>query len=214
MQKSVFGFLAVTILAANVSPPCASAILDQSSLLYDGGVSALGSADHSYWETFTAGVTGTLVDVDLGFFNGISGNPSLTGTGEFEIFSGDPPFGSPLASRDVSVFAPGSSPLTMNSFAVHVPITKGNVYAFEFTPIDMPFVFGIGIGVVNPDDPAEFYPPYSGGHAGLTDPSGIYPAPDNFVFETYVSPSVPEPSSTVLLIISIGCLLVTRLRRA
>jgi hypothetical protein len=205
----VFAFGVLGVIPA--SPASSSIILDQSSLLYDGGLSALGFTNYSYWETFTAGITGELVEIDLGFFNGISQNPSLSGTGELDIFSGGPPFGTPLSSTEVSVFAPGSTSLAMNSFPVSVPITAGATYAFQFTPIDMPFVFGIGIGVVNPNDPKEFYPPYSGGNAGITYPSGLVPLPYNFVFDTYVA--VPEPSSAWLLLSSLPCFFLFSMTR-
>jgi hypothetical protein len=196
IRKPTSAVIAAMIIIAGGSCARAAAVLDQNQFLYDGGVSARTLPGYKIWETFTAGITGTLVEIDLGFFD------SIIGTGKLDVFSGGPPFGAPLSSTDVSVFSSGIGALNMNSFAVDAPITTGAIYAFEFTPIDMPDPYGVGLGVLNPDDPEDFHPPYPGGNAGLTDPSGIYNTSWNFVFETYVEPtSAPEPPAMWLLAI-------------
>ena len=43
-----------------------SMVLDQSQTLYDGGTSARNLPGYSYWQSFEAGITGTLVQIEVG----------------------------------------------------------------------------------------------------------------------------------------------------
>src|SRR5215472_6102283 len=51
--------------------------LDQEQLLYNGGMSARTLPGYTVWQSFTAGVSGTLTQIDMGFFNNMSGDGVL-----------------------------------------------------------------------------------------------------------------------------------------
>jgi hypothetical protein len=65
---------------------------DQSQLVYNGGMSARNLPQYSEWQDFTAGVTGTLCQIDIGYFN------PMTGTGILNIYSGSGTGGALLQS--------------------------------------------------------------------------------------------------------------------
>ncbi|MEO8150840.1 MAG: T9SS type A sorting domain-containing protein [Bacteroidia bacterium] len=159
------------VLIASATGGGSSQQLDQSQLNYNGGTSARNLPGYSEWQSFTAGVTGTLSQIDLGFFNYING------TGTLNIFSGTGTGGALLQTQTVNVFcASGSCTLP---FAVNASIISGQVYTFQFIPGPaIPDPYGVQVEVPGT---------YSGGDFAIVDPSGTYLTGFDMVFQTYVS---------------------------
>ncbi|MBK8344010.1 MAG: hypothetical protein IPL12_12255 [Bacteroidetes bacterium] len=76
--------------------------IDQQQLLYLGGESARNLPGYSTWQSFTAGVTGNLTQIDQGFFN------EMTGTATLNIFTGTGNGGSLLYSETVTISGAGN----------------------------------------------------------------------------------------------------------
>ena len=148
--------------------------LDQEQLVYNGGMSARTLPGYTVWQSFTAGVSGTLTQIDMGFFNDMSGD------GVLRIYAGSGTAGALLQTLTVPVIGVTQSPVTWNSWTVDVPLTAGLQYAFELTPnpSTLPDPYGVCVGA--PD-------PYPGGALGINDPSGTYPTEFDAVFRTWVT---------------------------
>ena len=161
----------VTFAATGVAAQ--SGILDQQQLLYNGGTSARTLPGYTVWQSFTAGITGTLTQIDMGFF------VEMTGSGQLQILAGDGTSGQVLQTLTVPVHAVATG-ITFNSWTVSVPVQAGSVYTFNFTPnaATLPDPYGVAIGTGNP---------YPGGVMGLNDPSGSYRTDFDLVFRTYVT---------------------------
>ncbi len=145
--------------------------LDQSQLVSNSGISARTLSGYRIFQSFTCGITGTLVEVDLGVFNAING------AGTLQIFAGANNLGTVLQTIPVTVTCASGNCLA--NFTTSVPVTAGQVYTFQFTP---------GAGIPDPYGvSAEIPGNYSGGQFGLVDPSGTsYPGWD-LVFKTFVN---------------------------
>lgn len=191
---------ALSSLRSNVSAQCAA--IDQSQLNYNGGMSARNLAQYSEWQYFTSGVTGTLCQLDIGFFNYMNGN------GIFKVFEGTGTGGALLQSDNVTVSGTGNF---FQTFFVSVPVVSGSVYTFQFIPIQ-------GGGLTDPYG-VQIHSPgtYADGEMYITDPSGTYATGFDMVFKTYVtlatgisiassfSPAIsvfPNPASDILTVIS------------
>jgi hypothetical protein len=148
--------------------------LDQEQLLYNGGMSARTLPGYTVWQSFTAGVSGTLTQIDMGFFNNMSGD------GVLRIYAGSGTVGALLQTLNVPVIGVTQQPVTWNSWAVDVPVTAGLEYTFELTPnpLTLPDPYGVCVGAPNP---------YPGGDLGLNDPSGTYETSFDAVFRTWVT---------------------------
>ncbi len=166
---------AACILAAAATAP-AQQQLDQQQLNYDGGMSARTLPGYTVWQSFTAGISGTLTQIDMGFFN------SMSGDGVLRIYSGAGTTGAVLQTLNVSVVGITQSPPTWNSWTVSVPITSGLQYTFELTPNASTLPDPYGVCLSDGD-------PYVGGELGINDPSGSYGTPFDAVFRTWVSAS-------------------------
>jgi hypothetical protein len=148
--------------------------LDQSQLVYNSGMSARNLPGYSEFQSFTAGITGTLVEIDMGVFNAISG------VGTLKIYSGTDTTGTLLQSLTVTMTCPSGSCFT--NFSTSVSITSGQTYTFRFIP---------GAGIVDPYGVQAQVPgTYAGGEMGLIDPSGVYYPGFDLVFKTFVSTSL------------------------
>jgi len=101
--------------------------IDQQQLLYLGGESARNLPGYSTWQSFTAGVTGNLTQIDQGFFN------EMTGTATLNIFTGTGNGGSLLYSETVTISGAGNF---WETFIIEPPvsITENEVYTFELVP--------------------------------------------------------------------------------
>jgi hypothetical protein len=177
MQRSpLLGLIAaVAALSCSGSDSTSSspAVLDQQQLLYDGGTSARTLAGYTVWQSFTPNVSGTLSEIDIGFFN------DMSGSGQLQVRSGDGTAGQVLQTLTVPVLGITRPAVTWNAWTVSVPVTAGSLYTFEFTPnaATLPDPYGVAIGSGNP---------YARGSMGLDDPSGSYPTDNDLVFRTYV----------------------------
>lgn len=181
-------FYKITLLVAasfllkfTASAQCAA--IDQSQLNYNGGMSARNLAQYSEWQWFTAGVSGMLCQIDVGFFN------DMNGTGVFKIFEGTGTGGTLLQSQNVTVAGTGNF---FHTFSVSAPVTAGMVYTFQFIPIQgggLPDPYGVQVR--NPGT-------YAGGEMYITDPSGTYATGFDMVFKTYVTLSTAIASADVL----------------
>ncbi len=148
-------------------------VLDQSQLVYNGGTSARTLAGYSEWQSFTAGITGTMIRLDIGFFT------LINGVGQLKIFSGSGTAGTLLWGQTVNVVCGGGN-CTL-PFNVSLPVIAGQVYTFQFIPgAGMPDPYGIQISSPGP---------YAGGVMAIVDPSGTYPTGFDMVFKTYVGGS-------------------------
>lgn len=150
------------------------AILDQQQLVYNGGTSARTLSGYTVWQSFTPGISGTLSEIDMGFFN------DMSGSGQLQILSGDGTAGPVLQTLTVPVLGKTQPAVTWNAWAVNVLVTAGAHYTFNFTPnsATLPDPYGVANGVANP---------YPGGAMGLNDPSGSYRTDVDLVFRTFVS---------------------------
>ena len=103
--------------------------IDQSQLLTNGGVSARNRPGYYEGQTFTAGATGLLCEIDLLMTN------TMTGTGTLNIFSGSGISGTLLATESVNVNVPSGSVWQYWTISSPPSITSGSVYTFQFIPI-------------------------------------------------------------------------------
>ncbi len=156
-----------------LSAPRLLAAVDQEQPVYDGGTSARTLPGYTVWQSFAAGVTGTLSRIDMGFFNDMSGSARLS------ILEGEGTAGVELASLDVPVVGLSQPGVTWNAWTVSVPVEAGSIYTFRIEPdaATLPDPYGVAIGSASP---------YARGVMGLDDPSGTYETPFDVVFRTYV----------------------------
>ena len=148
-------------------------VLDQQQLVYNGGTSARTLPGYSVWQSFTPSISGTLTEIDMGFFN------NMAGSGQLQILSGDGTAGSVLQTLTVPVVGVTQPAVTWNAWTVRVRVTAGSSYTFKFTPnaATLPDPYGVAIGTGDP---------YLRGVMGLDDPSGSYRTDFDVVFRTFV----------------------------
>jgi len=200
MYKVVKRFAGPAVLLALTSATAAP-IVDQVSPFDPSPSFSLaigGQSDQVLAQVVTAGVSGTLVGVNLpllgssgvltlelqGVTNGLPNGTSLL----FEPFAG------------AAIPAPGTDGFRELTFLSPVAFSAGDMFAFV---LRSPNSFGI-----NPTLPGD---PYGGGSAffdSRPNPPGVWvplSRSDDLAFQTVVDP-VPEPSSLVFLIIGLGAL--------
>jgi PEP-CTERM motif len=144
---------------------------------------------YTVWQSFTAGTSGTLTQIHVGFFN------TMSGDGQLQIFAGQGTAGPLLLTQQVLIFGMTKPDVTWNAWLVSVPIVAGQQYTFSFTPnpLTVPDPYGVAVGARNP---------YAGGVLGLNDPSGSYTTNFDMVFQTHVA-AVPEPATFTLFGLSV-----------
>lgn len=163
------------LLSALLAPGARAACdVDQSQELYNGGTSARTLPGYTIWQSFTPSLSGTLCQIDMGFFNDMSGQ------GELRIREGAGTSGAILQSLTVPVVAYTRPGVSWNSWTVSVSVIVGSLYTFEFVPdaATLPDPYGVAIGASNP---------YAAGAMGIDDPSGTYPTDFDMNFRTYVT---------------------------
>ncbi len=161
------------LLHTNTSFQNSTSVIDQEQTNYNGGMSALTGTDRSEFQTFVAGITGTLLQIDMGFFNYISG------VGVVNLYAGNGITGTLLNTQNVNVNCPSGN--CMITFFENTSITAGTAYTFQFIPgAGMPYPYGVQ--VQNPGT-------YGDGELFITDPSGTYATGMDMVFKTYVGAS-------------------------
>jgi hypothetical protein len=152
---------------------CGKPVPDRQQTGYDGGLSARTLPGYTVWQSFSAGASGRLTRIEMGFFNRISGQAEL------RIYEGDGASGSRLQSANVVITATGNGNLCWNSWNVNVPVVAGRMYTFEIIPcaVTMPDPYGVAIGANNP---------FPNGSLGVNDPSGSYRTDFDALFRTWV----------------------------
>lgn len=203
--------LSLTLLTLSALPLLAQAgqVLDQSQTIYNGGTSARTLPGYTEWQSFTAGLTGTLSEVDMGFFAGNSATygTSYNGTGTLRLFDGSGNGGTQLSSQSVAVWAlstPGSAPVCWNDWKTNIQVVAGHQYTFDFTPVSgLPDPYGVCVGSIFQGN--QLIAPYKGGtNNGSTQFS--------MDFKTYVSSAAtPEPVSSTVM--GVGILFLARRRK-
>lgn len=147
-------------------------VVDQSQTSRVGAAGSL-----SQWQSFTAGISGLLTQVDLQV---VSGDTNGGQNGTIRIYEGEGESGTLLATE--SVFFDNVL-TTFQQFDLSIPpvLVAGNQYTIQFS------IPTINVGWVYLDNTN----PYAGGR-GSNDPTWDY------LFKTYIS--VQNPSSTTLLV--------------
>ena len=211
-RVKLIGFAATLLCASFGTALGDSIVLDQSQSLYKGGLSARTLPGYVIWQSFTAGLSGTLTEIDMGFFN------EMSGYGQLRIILGEGTGGMLLQSLQVPVVGVTQPEVTWNAWVVDVPVVAGQQYTFSFTPnpLTLPDPYGVALGpafvscdpsqercTVDPADPlgrpVKPFDPYPRGVAGSDDPSGSYRTNTDLVFRTYVRQTpVPEPTTFLL----------------
>jgi len=120
----------------------AQCTLDQSQPLTDGGTSERNLPGYYDGQTFTAGATGLLCEIDLMMFN------TMTGTGILKVYSGSGVTGTMLDSQQVQVNVPSGQVWQDWTLLSPPTVTSGSVYTFQFIPIQgggLPDPYGINV---------------------------------------------------------------------
>jgi hypothetical protein len=174
-------WFSLSVLAIPLRSAYSQTVLDQQQTQYDSGISARSLVGYQIGQSFTARVSGTLTEIDVGFFNPING------IGTISVYSGQGNSGTLIDNTLVSVKSSSIGSLNWNAFTVNAPSAAGQQYTFLFTPYltTIPDPYGIAAASGNP---------YLGGASVFIDPSGAYiETAFDLDFKTYVS--VPEPST-------------------
>lgn len=181
IKKSIL-LATVAILCATVgfSRVEAQEVIDQQQLVYTAGTSARTLPGYTIWQSFTAGITGQLTGIDMGFFT------VMNGDGTLQIYAGQGTRGTLLQTLTVPVVVTSPYNYSWVHWTVNVPSVAGQQYTFNFTPNPrtLPDPYGVAVSFANV---------YAGGTMAIVDPSGTYPGMD-LVFRTYVttgSPTLP-----------------------
>lgn len=183
------------------SVPASAATVDQSQLLYNGGSPfdfgpTVGDyPNYPVGQSFTAGLTGLLTQIDV-FSNGqIMGTNDLT----MELREGDGTAGTLLGSTTISVgnnafdFGLGGYTVSIDTTGFGVNVTPGSVYTFLFTNVT-----GSGDLALRGILTAYDTDPYAGGRAYEGPGYGDQPTWDQ-MFQTHVQVSaVPIPAAAWL----------------
>jgi hypothetical protein len=162
--------LSVMLVVINTFYPAKAQTLDQSQLNYNAGTSARTLPGYSHFQSFTAGLTGTLVQIDMGVFNYINGIGTLI------IYAGSDTTGTILQTTTVNVNCPAGNCFV--NFPVSAAVSAGQAYCFRFIPgAGIPDPYGVQVEVPGT---------YAGGQFAIIDPSGVYYPGFDQVFRTYV----------------------------
>ncbi|REJ84610.1 MAG: hypothetical protein DWQ39_09040 [Bacteroidetes bacterium] len=170
------------LLSILTSLDAKSQLIDQISNNYNAGLSARTLPGYSWYQTFTAGITGQMTRIDIGFFNYISG------TGTLEVYEDTGLTGNLINSGLVNVFCPANGCLI--PFPVNCSVIAGNSYTFHFIPGPaIPDPYGVQQDYLNS---------YPGGEMFWKDPSGTGPFNFDLIFTTYVEPKTMGIGSIAL----------------
>lgn len=148
-----------------------SQTLDQSQLVYDNAQSARNLPGFSTWQSFTAGLTGTLSQIDQAFAS------TMTGTATLKIYSGNGTAGTLLHMAGVTL---SGSVNFWQPFTISPPVdvSAGQIYTWELIPTQgggLPDPYAVQLSGINDT--------YAGGRCDFN------PTWDA-VFRTFVNTSV------------------------
>ncbi len=120
------------LIARSASAQCT---MDQVQDQWNGGTSERNLPGYSEWQSFTAGESGALCEVDLLFCNI---NVPVIGTGTLNVFAGEGTAGTLLATQPVSVNG-SATPLNLPfwaqwSLANGPQLEMDSVYTVQFVP--------------------------------------------------------------------------------
>ena len=196
MIRYVFVLLLACILCEFAQ---ATLVIDQEQSSYDLD-GERPSSGYKVGQSFTAGMTGTLRQIDMGFLKTIDGD------GTVEIFSGSGNEGALLQTVSVEIYSEDNSQANYNPFIVDIPVEESWQYSFYFEPnsLTMPNPYYIGLGYPNPYGSGVLLAVSNG------DPWQIDEC--DLVFRTWVEP-IPEPASAVLMIVGVTMLGLGRRKR-
>jgi hypothetical protein len=185
MKPSFIIWIVISLFVSSSNTE-AQAVLDQSQLIYNGGLSARNIVGYVEGQSFMAGISGTLTEIDIGFFGDING------VGILNIYSGEGFNGPLLQTENVDVVC--SNRDTIMHFAASVKVVAGQTYTFGFDPgVGIPDPYGMQVGYLTP---------YTSGHRVYSYNSGTtwYIAKDFcFVFKTFILPDNISPSTLLSL---------------
>jgi hypothetical protein len=109
--------------------------VDQNQPTYNGGTSERNLANYYDWQSFTAGVTGNLCQVNILFCNT---STLLNGTGTLNIYNGTGISGTMVSTQAVTVNGTSSGTNTpfwqVFTITTPPPVVSGQVYTFQFIP--------------------------------------------------------------------------------
>lgn len=205
-----------TMVLLFCSAAWAAPTLDQSQYASNGGTAI--SKARSFGQTFTAGLSGQLMSVDM-MFSSMGSGPYYPATVQIQTASGGLPTGTVLGSLNFPTgFNYGLNAIDLSSFDISV--TAGSQYAIVLSNDEVPVFFpsdGIEVKWWAPGWDTD---PYAGGAlvenngSGWQVLHGIFGDADAYFatwVETAAIPVVPAPG--VLLLVAVGSALVTGLRR-
>lgn len=169
-MKRYFAALLATVCVAF------SQVLDQDQSQADSTLSAFNSGTpsgpNSTWQTFTAGRTGTMTSIDVGFYGQLS---AWVGTATIKVYSGaSPTTGTLLYTTSGMIGGNANYALTFQTFATAVPVVTGNVYCFEVIGTCPSSAPNAVPGYIFPMAGKSQSALYSRGGAGVRDMSGTY----------------------------------------
>jgi hypothetical protein len=173
-------------------------VLDQEQIIWDFA-NYRPSVGYKVGQSFTAGITGTLKQIEMGFLKQIDGD------GIVEVFQGLGYAEDPLLQTvGVDIYSVDNGEINYNSFLVHIPIVNGQQYTFRFVPnpLTMPDPFYYGVSNNNP------YP--RGTATNIANDDYVEFSVTDIVFRTWVEP-IPEPTTIGLL--ALGGLTLLRRRK-
>lgn len=176
--KITLSVITFSVLVGWNNNATAQCTVDQSQLLTDAGTSERNLPGYYEGQTFTAGVSGSLCEVDLLMFN------TMTGTGILNIYSGSGVGGLLLSTDTVNVNVPTGQVWQYWTLSKPPAVINGSVYTFQFVPIQgggLPDPYGINCQDANP---------YSGGY-DLSLPTF------DLAFRTYVDITTGIKNSTL-----------------
>jgi len=195
--------VAVALVLLAKTALAATPVLDQSQPLYNYGlpftIPSIGMYNFPIAQSFTAGMTGTLDIVQIGYNGSTEGKASFA----MMIRDGDGLDGTILGGQSIlgQTNLDTGEIVNLDVSTMGIRVAAGHQYTFEFIGFS---------GLGNSSERGPLFSnlnPYAGGR--LYSPVGYGDMPDwDLAFQTFVTPSstspVPEPDSVSLLLVGLA----------